>query len=89
MRRRSAFPVARVSGVPSIVTDPELGSINPASIRSVVVLPAPFGPSSATISPRATSNVIASTTRRVPKRRLSCDAEITDRFPSQTRTSRA
>src|SRR5436309_15137887 len=78
-----AFPVARVSGTPSIVTEPDVGSINPASIRIVVVLPAPFGPSSATISPRATSNVMASTTRRAPKRRVSRAAEITAWLPAR------
>ena len=34
------------------VTDPLVGPMSPASIRIVVVLPAPFGPSSATISDR-------------------------------------
>ena len=32
-------------------TVPDEGTIRPASIRRVVVLPAPFGPSSAKISP--------------------------------------
>jgi len=41
-------------------------------------LPAPFGPSSATISPRPTSNVTSLTTVRNPNRRVSPVAEITE-----------
>ena len=40
-----------------MLTDPLVGAINPPSILIVVVLPAPFGPSSATISDRATSKL--------------------------------
>src|SRR5262252_6766210 len=57
--------------------DPLVGAINPASIRSVVVLPAPFGPSSATISDRPTSKLTSLTAVRGPNRRVRCDAEIT------------
>ena len=70
MRLRSALPVARPSTTPSTVTDPLVGAISPASIRIVVVLPAPLGPSSATISPRATSKLTSSTAMREPKRRV-------------------
>ena len=77
IRLRSADPVARVSCTPSIATVPLVGAISPASIRSVVVLPAPFGPSSATISPRPTSNVTSLTTVRKPNRRVSPVAAIT------------
>src|SRR6185295_14357825 len=77
IRVRSAPPVARVSWRPSIAIDPLVGAIKPASIRSVVVLPAPFGPSSATISDRPTSNVTSLTAVRAPNRRVRWDAEIT------------
>ena len=36
---------------PSICTEPDVGAMSPASMRSVVVLPAPLGPSKAKISP--------------------------------------
>jgi len=35
------------ASMPRIVTEPASGFNSPATIRSVVVLPAPFGPSSA------------------------------------------
>src|SRR5262245_66639686 len=57
--------------------DPLVGAIKPASIRSVVVLPAPFGPSSATISDRPTSKLTSLTAVRAPNRRVRWDAEIT------------
>ena len=52
------------------------GAIKPASIRSVVVLPAPFGPSSATISDRLTSNDTSRTAVRAPYRRVRLVAVI-------------
>ena len=48
----------------------------PPSIRIVVVLPAPFGPRSATISERATSKLTFWTATREPKRRVRLTAEI-------------
>src|SRR5687767_1819409 len=36
-------------------TVPEVAGINPERMRKIVLLPAPFGPSSPTISPRPTS----------------------------------
>ena len=48
-----AAPVARVRRTPSTTTDPLVGAISPPSIRRIVVLPAPFGPSNATISDAA------------------------------------
>ena len=77
MRRRSAAPDDLFITVPSTVTVPLVGAIRPAIIRSVVVLPAPFGPSRATISPRATLNVTSLTTIRGPKLRISRDVAIT------------
>src|SRR5580765_948340 len=61
-----------------MLTLPPEGSISPVSIRSVVVLPAPFGPSSAKISPGASSNETSSTATRASKRRVRCDATNVD-----------
>jgi hypothetical protein len=47
-------------------TRPEVGFSSPAIIRSVVVLPAPFGPRKPWISPAATSSVMPSTAVNVP-----------------------
>jgi len=47
---------------------PAVGVSNPATIRSVVVLPQPDGPSSATSSPDAASSVSSETARTSPKR---------------------
>src|SRR5688572_24665255 len=69
MRPRNADAVRRVIARSSTATVPDVGSIRPASIRSVVVLPAPLGPSSAKISPGANANETSSTATRVPKRR--------------------
>jgi hypothetical protein len=41
-------------------------SLSPSNIRMVVVLPAPFGPSSPKISPRATENEMPLTTVAPP-----------------------
>lgn len=61
MRARSAAAVAGVKGRPSIATAPDVGAISPPSIRSMVVLPAPFGPRSPKTSPPWTENVTLST----------------------------
>src|SRR3954469_6862628 len=52
---------------PSSRTDPASGRTRPNSIRSSVVLPAPFGPSSPRTSPAATSRSMPSTARTTPK----------------------
>src|SRR6267143_1473536 len=57
-------------------TRPEVGRRMPASDRSVVVLPAPFGPMRPTISPGPTSNDRSSTATKSPKTRLRCSTEI-------------
>src|SRR5262245_17116208 len=53
---------------PAIQISPESGSSRPATRRSVVVLPHPLAPSSATVSPSATSRETLSTTVRRPNR---------------------
>jgi len=47
---------ARVMSAPSKRTLPRRAGVRPSAERSSVVLPAPFGPSSATTSPRSTAS---------------------------------
>ncbi len=56
-------------GRPSTVTLPELAGMSPATIEMMVVLPAPLGPSSPKVSPRAMWNDTPSTAVNDPKRR--------------------
>src|SRR6266702_5969056 len=58
----------RVAISPSISTSPVSGFSSPAIRRSVVVLPAPLGPSRTTNSPSFTSSDRSSTARMSPKR---------------------
>src|SRR6266849_5454212 len=51
---------------PLMTTRPEVGLSNPAIIRIVVVLPAPFGPRKPWISPGATSRLTPSTAVKPP-----------------------
>ena len=53
---------------PSIQTRPRVGSSNPASTRSSVVLPQPEPPRSEKISPRAIASDTSSTAVTGPKR---------------------
>ena len=55
-----------VTSSPPTSTVPEVGSLKPAIIRSVVVLPQPEGPSREKNSPAATSRSMPSTTRVPP-----------------------
>ena len=48
--------VVRVSGMPATVAEPDVGIIRVPRVRTVVVLPAPFGPRKPNISARSTSN---------------------------------
>src|SRR5262252_817946 len=61
---------------PSIRTAPVVGRRMPAIDRSVVVLPAPFGPQRPTISPAATSNDRSSTAVKLPYVRPKCSTAI-------------
>src|SRR5436309_68064 len=54
--------------MPSTVTVPANGSSTPAAAANVVLLPDPFGPSSPTTSPRATSSDTPSTASVSPYR---------------------
>ena len=64
--------------VPSTVIRPRSGSSRPATLRSVVVLPQPEGPSRVNISPGRTSKLTSSTarTRPSPARPLSSAAKL-------------
>ena len=64
--RRFASMGLAARSYPSICTLPDVGRRMPASARSVVVLPAPFGPISPTISPEPTENVRSSTAVKLP-----------------------
>src|SRR4029078_1722698 len=62
---------------PAIAIVPSVGVMMPARQRSVVVFPAPFGPTRPRISPGATSNVTPRTAVKSPCSLVSVWAEIT------------
>ena len=68
IRRRIATPFAAVSGSPQTVADPDVGAMSVASVRTVVVLPAPLGPRKPKTSPRSISNDTSSNAMRSPNR---------------------
>ena len=55
-----------VTSLPPSLTWPAVGSMNPATMRSVVVLPQPDGPSSTTNSPSATDRDTSFTAWKSP-----------------------
>ena len=55
---------------------PYVGASKPESMRMVVVLPAPFGPSSASIAPPGTCAETCETAVNVPKRLVKSNASI-------------
>lgn len=59
------------TNVPFISMVPDVGSIKPAIMRSIVVLPQPEGPSSEMNSPGSTLNENDSTAVELPKTRVS------------------
>src|SRR4051794_36180516 len=71
---------------PTTVPEPPLGSKMPHSMRMVVDLPAPFGPSTPKISPRRTCNDTSFTATSEPKRR---DSERVSMMISGSLTSLA
>ena len=67
MPRRARWYIGRcVTSSPLKFTTPALGAICPVAMRKLVVLPAPFGPRSPTISPGLTANDTPLTTLRRP-----------------------
>jgi hypothetical protein len=51
IRDRIAGPFFALNGIPATIAAPELGAINVPKVRTVVVLPAPFGPRKPNTSP--------------------------------------
>jgi len=66
--RRISTPFSGASGIPATVAEPEVGAMRVPSVRTVVVLPAPFGPRNPNTSPRPTSKETSSNAMRSPKR---------------------
>ena len=58
--------IASEGGRPKSETDPASGVVRPSSMSIVVVLPAPFGPSSATVSPRSMEMSMPRTACTIP-----------------------
>src|SRR5690348_10163167 len=73
----------RVMSAPRNRTCPAVGARNPVTRLNRVVLPAPFGPISPTISPSRTSNDTPSTARSPPKVRDSPETSSTAPPPEQ------
>src|SRR3954463_3668858 len=69
IRERASAPPG--SAMPETRAPPLVGFSRPASTRSNVVLPAPFGPNTARHSPAARENETPATARRGPKVRVS------------------
>jgi hypothetical protein len=67
MRCRISASPAGPSGMPATDADPDVGVISVPSIRTVVVLPAPFGPRNPNTSPLPTLNDTSSTALLPPK----------------------
>ena len=61
-----SFAARSVTSVPPIAMRPLVTGSSPATIRNVVVLPQPDGPSSVTSSPGDTVNDTSSTTVSLP-----------------------
>jgi hypothetical protein len=51
IRERIAGPLFAFKGMPATIADPEFGAISVPNVRTVVVLPAPFGPRKPNTSP--------------------------------------
>src|SRR6059058_3646810 len=69
------------SSMPEIRASPEVGRSRPASMRSRVVLPSPFGPKRARHSPGANVKVTPATARRRPNSRVSSATSTTGAPP--------
>jgi hypothetical protein len=51
IRNRITGPFFAFNGIPATIAVPELGAISVPSVRTVVVLPVPFGPRKPNTSP--------------------------------------
>ena len=74
---RELRPCRAAGRIPATRPSPAVGLSSPQSIRNVVDLPAPLGPSSPKISPRDTSNEMSDAAVKSPKRLVSARASIT------------
>src|SRR5262245_32381417 len=81
IRRRISTPLPGVSGMPATVARPEVGVTIVPSVRTVVVLPAPFGPRNPNTSPYPTSNETSWNATRSPNR---LPSPCTDRAAADT-----
>ena len=66
LKDSSDFPLCVIEAKKELIS-PLVGTLNPAIIEKVVVLPAPFGPRRPTISPVLISMEISRTTSLLPK----------------------
>src|SRR5579864_1648450 len=71
---------------PNSRADPASGRISPINSRTVVVLPAPFGPSSATTSPARISKSRSDTAFTLPKLLLAHSSSATTPWPALPRS---
>jgi hypothetical protein len=58
IRRRISTPFSGVSGSPATLAEPDVGAMSVPSVRTVVVLPAPFGPRKPKTSPRVEGDAL-------------------------------
>ena len=77
------------STTPSSATDPRSSGTSPASARSNVVLPAPFGPRIATVSPSAASSATLEVERRRAARPTSASSVTQPSEPAVAQRRRA
>jgi hypothetical protein len=68
IRRRISTPFSGVSGIPLMNAAPAEGESRVPSVRTIVVLPAPFGPRNPNTSPCPTSKETSSKATRSPNR---------------------
>src|SRR5262245_55410330 len=84
IRCRISTAFSGVSGSPATAAEPEVGAMSVPRVRTVVVLPAPFGPRKPNTSPRPTSKLTSSNATRSPNRlvRRSATSAGVSRAPS-------
>src|SRR3954468_22939091 len=84
IRDRIAGALSAVSGRSATLDDPDVGAINVPSVRTVEVLPAPFGPRKPKTSPRPTSKDTSAKAVRAPNFLLRCWTVTAGRFINAT-----
>ena len=86
MRLRIATAFSGLSEMPATTAEPADGAISVPSVRTVVVLPAPFGPRKPNTSPQPTLNETSPKAVRSPKRLVNPSTVIAS-SPSASRRS--